>query len=108
MRVLCPNLDREDALETVLDVPIPEEMFTSMGSSVTLRWQNMATWMKAQTLEKWSSPVIASRYNELNFLLYMVGSPLLPLQIHPETCSASSFRNSSIVSNLKHVYNIPR
>nr|GEU89867.1 hypothetical protein [Tanacetum cinerariifolium] len=103
MRVLCPNLDREDALETVLDVPIPEK-FTSMGSGVALRWQNMATWMKAQTLEKWSSPVIASRYNELNFLRYMVGSPLLPLQIQPETCSASSIRNSSIeASTAKYI-----
>ncbi|GJW32182.1 putative F-box/kelch-repeat protein-like protein [Tanacetum coccineum] len=104
MRVLCSNLDREDALETVLDVPIPEEMFTSMGSSVALRWQNMATWMKAQTLEKWSSPIIASRYNELNFLLYMVGSPLLPFQIQPGTCSASSIRNSSIeASTAKYI-----
>ncbi|KAK7836292.1 hypothetical protein CFP56_022794 [Quercus suber] len=82
MRRLCPNIDREDGLETVLEVPIPEEMFTSMGSNVTIRWENMQTWMKAQTNNKWSSsPIIAGRFNELRFLLYLVGSPLIPLQV---------------------------
>ncbi|KAL4645068.1 hypothetical protein ACB092_02G209600 [Castanea dentata] len=82
MRRLCPNIDREDGLETVLEVPIPEEMFTSMGSNVTIRWENMQAWMKAQTNNKWSSsPIIAGRFNELRFLLYLVGSPLIPLQV---------------------------
>ncbi|OAY57371.1 uncharacterized protein LOC110604923 [Manihot esculenta] len=81
MRKLCPNIDDDDGLETVLEVPIPEEMFTSMGSNANLRWQNMLTWMKAQTSDKWSQPVIAGRINELRFLLYMVGSPLIPLQV---------------------------
>ncbi|KAI3665495.1 hypothetical protein L6452_44122 [Arctium lappa] len=104
MRVLCPNIDREDALENVLDVPIPEEMFTSMGNTVALRWQNMATWMKAQTLEKWSSPIIANRYNELSFLLYMMGSPLLPLQIRKGNTSTRSIHNSSIeASTAKYI-----
>ncbi|KAL5557261.1 hypothetical protein UlMin_039497 [Ulmus minor] len=81
MRKLCPNIDKEDGLETVLEVPIPEEMFKSMGSNATLRWQNMLTWMRAQTSDKWSAPIIAGRLNELRFLLYLVGSPLIPLQV---------------------------
>ncbi|CAA2961515.1 Hypothetical predicted protein [Olea europaea subsp. europaea] len=39
MRKLCPNLDKEDGLETVLEVPIPEEMFNKMGSNAALRWK---------------------------------------------------------------------
>ncbi|XVE82652.1 hypothetical protein DITRI_Ditri16bG0023200 [Diplodiscus trichospermus] len=81
MRKLCPNTDREDGLETVLEVPIPEEMFTSMGSNLQVRLANMLTWMKAQTSDKWSQPVVAARMNELRFLLYLVGSPLIPLQV---------------------------
>ncbi|KAJ4842036.1 hypothetical protein Tsubulata_039415 [Turnera subulata] len=81
MRKLCPSIDRDDGLETVLEVPIPEDMFTSMGNTVALRLQNMLTWMKAQTSDKWSQPVVAARINELRFLLYMVGSPLIPLQV---------------------------
>ncbi|XWS29312.1 hypothetical protein CRYUN_Cryun24cG0018200 [Craigia yunnanensis] len=80
MRKLCPNIDREDGLETVLEVPVPEEMFTSMGNNLQVRLENMLKWMKAQTSDKWSQPVIAGRINELRFLLYLVGSPLIPLQ----------------------------
>lgn len=97
MRKLCPNFDREDGLETVLEVPIPEDMFTSMGSNVALRWQNMATWMKAQTSDKWLSPIIAGRYNELSFLLYIVGSPLIPLQVQLDHSLHRPVRHSSIV-----------
>ncbi|KAH7864549.1 hypothetical protein Vadar_030877 [Vaccinium darrowii] len=104
MRKLCPNFDREDGLETVLEVPIPEEMFTSMGSNVALRWQNMATWMKAQTSDKWSSPIIAGRYNELSFLLYIVGSPLIPLQVQLDHSLHHPVRHSSIeASTAKYI-----
>lgn len=97
MRKLCPNFDRENGLETVLEVPIPEEMFTSMGSNVALRWQNMATWMKAQTSDKWASPIIAGRYNELTFLLYIVGSPLIPLQVQVDHSIHRPVKHASIV-----------
>lgn len=104
MRLLCPNVDREDALETILDVPIPDDMFTSMGSNVALRWQNMATWMRAQTSEKLNNPIIANRYNELSFLLYMLGSPFLPLQIQLDNSNPQAIRNSSIVSKSLLIY----
>ncbi|GAV92818.1 LOW QUALITY PROTEIN: DUF620 domain-containing protein [Cephalotus follicularis] len=81
MRKLCPNIDKDDGLETVLEVPIPEEMFASMGNNATLRSQNMLSWMRAQNSDKWSQPLIAARINELRFLLYLVGSPLIPLQV---------------------------
>lgn len=98
MRKLCPNIDKEDGLETVLEVPIPEEMFTSFGSNLQLRWHNMLTWMKAQTSEKWSQPVIAARVNELRFLLYLVGSPLIPLQVQLGHSVHKPVKDSSIVS----------
>lgn len=100
MRKLCPNIDKEDGLETVLEVPIPEEMFTSMGSNVQLRLQNMMTWMKAQTSDKWSAPVIAGRLNELRFLLYLVGSPLIPLQVQLGHSIHRPVRDSSIVRTI--------
>ncbi|KAG8384036.1 hypothetical protein BUALT_Bualt04G0076300 [Buddleja alternifolia] len=99
MRKMCPNFDKEDALETVLEVPVPEEMFASLGNNVALRWQNMATWMKAQTSNKWSSPIIAGRYNEMSFLLYIVGSPLIPLQVQVDRSIHRAVKHSSIVSN---------
>lgn len=94
---LCPNLEREDMLETILEVPIPEEMFSSMGSNVNLRFQNMLTWMKAQTPDKLESPIYAKRLNELRFLLYLVGSPLIPLQVQLGHSIHRAVRDSSIV-----------
>ncbi|EPS62223.1 hypothetical protein M569_12569 [Genlisea aurea] len=104
MRKMCPNFDREDALETVLEVPIPEEMFSGLGNNVALRWQNMATWMKAQTPDKWSSPIIAGRYNEMSFLLYIVGSPILPFQIQVDRAIQRAVKHSSIeASTAKYI-----
>ncbi|XP_073281123.1 uncharacterized protein [Primulina huaijiensis] len=104
MRKMCPNFDREDGLETVLEVPIPEEMFTRMGNNVAVRWQNMATWMKAQTSDKWSSPIIAGRYNELSFLLYFVGSPLIPMQVQLDQSIHRPVKHASIeASTAKYI-----
>ncbi|CDP02043.1 unnamed protein product [Coffea canephora] len=104
MRKLCPNFDREDGLETVLEVPIPEEMFAAMGNNIALRWENMATWMKAQTSDKWSSPIIAGRYNELSFLLFIMGSPLIPLQVQLDQSIHRPVRHASIeASTAKYI-----
>ncbi|KAE8685990.1 proline-rich receptor-like protein kinase PERK4-like [Hibiscus syriacus] len=78
---LCPNIDKEDGLETVLEVPVPEGMFTGMGNNLQARLENMLTWMKAQASDKWSQPTLAGQISELRFLLYLVGSPLIPLQV---------------------------
>ncbi|XP_021757600.1 uncharacterized protein LOC110722633 [Chenopodium quinoa] len=103
MRKLCPNLDKEDALETILEVPIPEEMFNSMGNNVALRCQNMQQWMKAQTSDKWSSPVILGRINELRFILYHIGAPLIPLQVHIDKISRPVRDNSIQTSTAKYI-----
>lgn len=96
MRKLCPNFDREDGLETVLEVPIPEEMFTSMGSNTALRWQNLRMWMSAQGPDKASAPNLAGRNAELQLLLNVVGSPLIPLPV-PEEALNRPIKNASIV-----------
>jgi len=88
MRKLCPNFDREDALDTVLEVPIPEEMFTNMGHSGASRWANMRALMKAQSADK-SSHLQAKSNNEFMALLKLVGSPLVPFQVHPDQSVAS-------------------
>nr|XP_025698833.2 uncharacterized protein LOC112800687 [Arachis hypogaea] len=104
LRRLCPNIDKEDGLETVLEIPIPEEMFATMGSNVTVRWQNMLTWMKAQTEDKLSSPAVSARLNELRFLLYLVGSPLIPLQVQLGHSIHRPVRDSSIeASTAKYI-----
>lgn len=97
MRKMCPNYEREDTLETVLEVPIPEEMFAAMGSNGAQRWQSMAAWTKAQTADKWSSPLIVGRYNEMSFILSIVGCPILPFQIQVDRSIERAVKHASIV-----------
>lgn len=87
MRKLCPNFDREDGLETVLEVPIPEEMFTT-NKNTHRSWQNVKSWMKPYS-EK-SSPaasmtaLFGGRNTEIQLLLGVVGAPLIPLPIRSD------------------------
>ncbi|KAK7291182.1 hypothetical protein RIF29_06120 [Crotalaria pallida] len=87
MRKLCPNYEKEDGLETVLEVPIPEDMWTNIGSSGSNRWQNLRALMKAQI--SWDndnkpSHLSATSDNEFVVLLKLVGCPLIPLQVQSD------------------------
>ncbi|KAJ6711124.1 LIPASE [Salix koriyanagi] len=84
MRKFCSNYDREYALDTVLEVPIPEEMFTKMGNSSASRWQNMRALMRAQVAADKSTHLQSKSDNEFITLLKLVGSPLIPFQVHPD------------------------
>ncbi|KAL5558068.1 hypothetical protein UlMin_034279 [Ulmus minor] len=104
MRKLCPNYDKEDGLETVLEVPIPEEMFTNMGSNAALRWQNLRALMKAQSAADKSSHLSSGSSNEFMALLKLVGSPLIPLQVHADDALTRPIRDGSIeASTAKYI-----
>ncbi|CAJ1973317.1 unnamed protein product [Sphenostylis stenocarpa] len=90
MRKLCPNFDKEDGLETVLEVPIPEEMLASMGTNGFNRWQNLRTLMNAQFVDK------TLLNNEFLVLLKLVGAPLLPIQISSEHTLTRPLKDCSI------------
>ncbi|KAH9621700.1 hypothetical protein KSS87_008292 [Heliosperma pusillum] len=75
MRTLCPNFDREDGLDTVLEVPIPEEMFPAAKN----KWPNMKSWVKSNPAR---SPVgfpFGDRNSQIQLLLGVIGAPLIPL-----------------------------
>jgi hypothetical protein len=97
MRKLCPNYDREDALDTVLEVPIPEEMFTKMGNNSASRWQNMRALMNAQAAADKSTHLQSKSNTEFIALLKLVGSPLIPFQAHPDQPLTRPLKDCSIV-----------
>ncbi|XP_010529523.1 PREDICTED: uncharacterized protein LOC104806359 [Tarenaya hassleriana] len=118
MRKLCPNLDREDGLETVLEVPVPEEMFTKMGNNAAVRWRNMHALMKAAAAATFatgggdrSSAAAPQNHhlqsksdNEFVALLKIVGSPLIPFQVPLECCLSRPINDSSIeASTAKYI-----
>ncbi|CAN1173873.1 hypothetical protein LINPERPRIM_LOCUS9547 [Linum perenne] len=90
MRKLCPNYDREDGLDTVLEVPIPEEVFSPSANSRTggagnhLSWQSMKAWMTRTNNDQ--KPQVAAVYGEksmeIQLLLGVAGAPLIPFPIN--------------------------
>ncbi|KAG6608528.1 hypothetical protein SDJN03_01870, partial [Cucurbita argyrosperma subsp. sororia] len=111
MRMLCPNVDHENGLDTVLEVPIPEEMFTNMGTNAALRWRNLRALMKAQSAAntnvnngKSSSHLSAASNNEFMALLKLVSTPLIPFQVHLDLTFNFSIRDYSIeASTAKYI-----
>ncbi|KAI0510625.1 hypothetical protein KFK09_011233 [Dendrobium nobile] len=98
MRKLCPNLEREDALDTVLEVPLPEEMFPNRkggSSSSSTDQDNHYAWLKSQAFNKATDsppPMLSGRTAELQLLLSVIGSPLIPMPVPFDT----AFTNRSV------------
>jgi len=104
MKKLCPNLDREDGLETVLEVPIPEEILTHK-SGTTKAWHNMKNWMKPHAESRSNSASMAAVFGgkntEIQLLLGVVGAPLIPSPIAPDNQPITrSIKDQHIVSDL--------
>ncbi|XP_078443589.1 uncharacterized protein LOC144713011 [Wolffia australiana] len=98
MRKLCPNFDRDDALETVLEVPIPEEILSSSGSASTARSQKaVASWLGTHATAGHSNSPLAGRNAELQLLLNVVGSPLVPFPVPSDPSDGISIRNCSSI-----------
>lgn len=98
MRTLCPNLDREDGLETVLEVPIPEETFIS-NNSKSSSWQNMKSWMKPHAERSSPKSVFGGRSNDIQLLLGVIGAPLIPLPVSSDHAVSRNFKDHPIVSH---------
>ncbi|KAH7672824.1 hypothetical protein IHE45_09G082400 [Dioscorea alata] len=80
MRKLWPNLDREDGLDTVLEVPIPEEMLCSNAHSKSA-WSRCTNWMRPHGGgDRLSAPALG-RNGELQLMLGVIGAPLVPLPV---------------------------
>ncbi|CAL4930304.1 unnamed protein product [Urochloa decumbens] len=98
MRKLCPNLERDDALDTVLEVPIPEEMFSSGGAGGGSRGSRFGctnafvkAWTRSHAADRSGAgePCSMSR-GELQLMLGVIGAPLIPLPVHHAKQSPSS------------------
>lgn len=100
MRKLCPNHDRDDSLDTVLEVPIPDEMLANAPGSDKRRGANMRAWLKTQAFDRATAegPAAAAANAELQLFLNVVGSPLVPCPVPHDRAFSRSIRDSSIVS----------
>ncbi|CAL4947307.1 unnamed protein product [Urochloa decumbens] len=107
MRKLCPNLDRDDSLDTVLEVPIPDEMLINAPGADKRRGAggaNMRAWLKNQAFDRATVDGHASATAELQLFLNVVGSPLIPCPVPHDRAFSRSIRDSSIqASTAKYI-----
>ncbi|XP_020273681.1 uncharacterized protein LOC109848538 [Asparagus officinalis] len=93
MKKLCPNLDREDGLDTVLEIPIPEETFASSGSTKSSRGtagcSSMLSWMRRPNGDhhRYPPPSPLGHGAELQLMLGVIGAPLVPLPVQQAQAS---------------------
>ncbi|KAL5991626.1 hypothetical protein ACLOJK_012535 [Asimina triloba] len=108
MRKLCPNFDREDGLETVLEVPIPEETFSCSTHTSSNPWQCMKTWMMHRPHVERSSAATSSLFGigsggrnaELQLLLGVAGAPLIPLPIRADHSLNANIKDHPIEASV--------
>ncbi|XP_010262698.1 PREDICTED: uncharacterized protein LOC104601158 [Nelumbo nucifera] len=102
MRRLCPNFDREDGLDTVLEVPIPEEMFVSNTKHSGRSWQNMKSWMRSHSQRSAPSTaaLVGGRSTELQLLLGVVGAPLVPLPVRSDQSINGNIKDHPIETSM--------
>ncbi|KAG8078035.1 hypothetical protein GUJ93_ZPchr0007g4822 [Zizania palustris] len=107
MRKLCPNLDRDDSLDTVLEVPIPDEMLINAPGADKRRGAggaNMRAWLKTQAFDRATVGGAANANAELQLFLNVVGSPLIPCPVPHDRAFSRSIRDSSIqASTAKYI-----
>ncbi|KAL9230176.1 hypothetical protein vseg_005563 [Gypsophila vaccaria] len=96
MRTLCPNFDNEDGLETVLEVPIPEEMFPATKN----KWPSMMSWMKPNPGHSPASFPFADRNSQIQLLLGVIGAPLIPLPIPSDDVPVKTVKDHQIESSM--------
>ncbi|KAL1207963.1 hypothetical protein V5N11_034256 [Cardamine amara subsp. amara] len=82
MRTLCPNFDREDGLETVLEVPMPEELFCSDNNKIGA-WRSVKSSLLRSPPGNSSSlaTLFGGRDAQIQMLLGIVGAPSIPLPV---------------------------
>ncbi|CAH8384532.1 unnamed protein product [Eruca vesicaria subsp. sativa] len=82
MRTLCPNFEMEDGLETVLEVPMPEELFCS-DNNKTGSWRSVKSSLLRSPPDNSSSlsTLFGGRDAQIQMLLGIIGAPLIPLPL---------------------------
>ncbi|KAJ4749130.1 DUF620 family protein (DUF620) [Rhynchospora pubera] len=101
MRRLCPNLDLENALDTVLEVPIPEEMYNGPIP-------DMRAWLKSQAFDKACETDACTGFDQMTTvrpqmariseiqMLMVLSTPLIPCPIPHDRAFSRSIHDRSV------------
>lgn len=114
MKKLCSynenNNDNENELEMVLEVSLPEEVFTKTTSDATKRWQRMFNLVRPQKdrAARWLTilSTINDRPKDKQFLYFLkiAGSSCIPFQVQRDHALSLPVRDGSIeASTAKYI-----
>uniref|UniRef100_A0A0E0L078 Uncharacterized protein n=1 Tax=Oryza punctata TaxID=4537 RepID=A0A0E0L078_ORYPU len=78
MRKVCPNLDREDGLDTVLEVPVPELHREAPRRRGRRGGGTVKSWVRARMEHGRRRDGTAPSRAEVQLMLGVVGAPLVP------------------------------
>ncbi|KQK06958.1 uncharacterized protein LOC100824900 [Brachypodium distachyon] len=92
MRKLCPNLDREDGLDTVLEVPLPELQDTAATAFSGVRRRRRSgtvkAWMRSHAADQQHRRREPSRA-DVQIMLGVMGAPLVPQPVEARKAMAA-------------------
>lgn len=89
MRKVCANLDREDGLDTVLEVPVPElhHLEPSSGHG-RCRRRTVKAWVRSHMDQRYRRHGTPPSQADVHLMLGVIGVPLVPQPVEARKAMA--------------------
>ncbi|CAN6338107.1 unnamed protein product [Urochloa humidicola] len=78
MRKVCANLDREDGLDTVLEVPVPESLHEPSRRDGRRRRRTVTAWVRSHMDQRHRRDGAPPSRADVQLMLGVIGAPLVP------------------------------
>ncbi|TVU18553.1 hypothetical protein EJB05_34659, partial [Eragrostis curvula] len=88
MKKVCPNLDREDGLETVLEVPVPELNNEGSGRSRRRPRRTVKAWVRSHMEHRHRRDGAPPSRADVQLMLGVIGAPLVPQPVEARKAMA--------------------
>jgi hypothetical protein len=98
MRKVCPNLEREDGLDTVLEVPVPENNNHDVSSGRGRR--TVKAWVRSQMEQRHRRDGAPPSKAHVQLMLGVIGAPLVlqPVEARKAMAAGQDIKNEPLVS----------
>lgn len=103
MRKVCPNLDREDGLDTVLEVPVPE-VHHEASARGRRRPRTVKSWVRSRMDHHHRREGAAPSRADVQLMLGVIGAPLVPQTVEARKAMAGQdIREEPLVSAVIYI-----
>ncbi|TKW28151.1 hypothetical protein SEVIR_3G330200v4 [Setaria viridis] len=88
MRKVCANLDREDGLDTVLEVPVPESHHEPSARGGRRRRRTVTAWVRSHMDQRHRRDGAPPSRADVQLMLGVIGAPLVPQPVEARKAMA--------------------